>query len=59
MINDVTIGAVERERERESYTLVNKSEAFLGCIRLFGGVYVKLNNKINKDSINLHYNCAF
>ena len=55
MINDVTIGAVERE----SYTLVNKSEAFLGCIEVFLKVYVKLNNKINKDRIIMHYNCAF
>ena len=53
MINDVTIGAVE------SYTLTDKSEAFLGCIRFFNKIYIKLNNKINKDSINLHYNCAF
>ena len=47
------------ERERESYTLVNKSEAFLGCIRLLTEVYVKLNNKINKDRIIMHNNCAF
>ena len=61
MINDVTVGAVEREREREreSYTLTEKSEAFLGCIGILDAVYVKLNNIINKDSINLHYNCAF
>ena len=41
MINDVTIGAVER------YTLLNKSEAFLGCIKVFKEVNVKYNMKLD------------
>ena len=42
-----TVVAV-RERERESYTLVNKSEAFLACIKNAIKVYVTCNTfKLN------------
>ena len=40
-------------------TFDNESVSFFDCLNSFNKVYVKLNNIINKDSINLHYNCAF
>ena len=42
-----------RERERESYTLVNKSEEFLACIRNSFEVYVIFSGyKLNRYKYN-------
>ena len=48
-MNDVTTGAVEREREREreSYTLENKSGAFITVHNVFYQVFI-ITKQINK-----------
>ena len=46
MINFISLEAVERERERESYTLLNKSK---------GSFCVLLNNNIIKNKLGIDY----
>jgi len=69
MINDVTLGAVHthththtsisNEIEKGLCAFSKKSVSFFSCLKSFKKGYVKIYNKINKDSINLYCKCAF
>ena len=49
----VTIGAVERERERESYTLINKSAVVLGSKKIKNKIEI-IKKKIVLEKVCRH-----